>query len=52
MQLVKEDGKTEEIPVDNKEDNDAEKVDAVVENEVNTNVETMDENLGNQETAM
>lgn len=51
MQLVKEDGKTEEISVENKEENNAEHVDTVVENEVNSNVDTAvenSENLGNQ----
>ena len=52
MQLVKEDGKTEEIPVEGKEDDNTDNVDATaVENNVETTVENS-ENSGNQEATM
>lgn len=50
MQLVKEDGQTEEIPVDNREDN-TDDVKDVVETNSEANVENS-ENLGNQEVTM
>lgn len=50
MQLVKEDGQTEEIPVDNREDN-TDDVEDVVETNSEATVE-ISENLGNQEATM
>ncbi len=50
MQLVKEDGQTEEIPVDNREDN-TDDVKDVVEANSEATVENS-ENLGNQEATM
>lgn len=50
MQLVKEDGQTEEIPVDNREDN-TDDVEDVVEANSEATVENS-ENLGNQEATM
>lgn len=50
MQLVKEDGQTEEIPVDNREDN-TDDVGDVVETNSEATVENS-ENLGNQEATM
>lgn len=50
MQLVKEDGQTEEIPVDNREDN-TDDVEDVVETNSEATVENS-ENLGNQEATM